>query len=225
MSADCSLLASVPTSHPRFAEPRPSPRQLNSLSSCSRVCLRVAQPPSALQQCCSEQAFCTADQVAPGWARPTRRYRTFAEEISCRDARRTSRSHGVGAECLLFAAQIEVNKLNQYRSFSRSLPDAGQWSIWSALQSPSISSPELPVRLRPGVVELRPRRLPVDSTRRCRRATIAWTSAPTPSPLSRAAGDLLPARRALSAVSVPRSSRMRSLAVAVFGAPRRHMPQ
>lgn len=94
--------------------------------------LLQAQPLSpALQQLLSlsSQRLQLADQVAQSKARSGKAVQDSPrEEQQLQMLAGQAGSHGVGAEQvrLLFAAQIEANKLVQYRLLSRPLPDAGQ---------------------------------------------------------------------------------------------------
>ncbi|UGX00650.1 chorismate mutase [Pseudomonas aeruginosa] len=94
--------------------------------------LLQAQPLSpALQQLLSlsSQRLQLADQVAQSKARSGKAVQDSPrEKQQLQMLAGQAGSHGVGAEQvrLLFAAQIEANKLVQYRLLSRPLPDAGQ---------------------------------------------------------------------------------------------------
>lgn len=94
--------------------------------------LLQAQPLSpALQQLLSlsSQRLQLADQVAQSKAQSGKAVQDSPrEEQQLQMLAGQAGSHGVGAEQvrLLFAAQIEANKLVQYRLLSRPLPDAGQ---------------------------------------------------------------------------------------------------
>lgn len=103
------------------------------LPSCScKAPLLQAQPLSpALQQLLSlsSQRLQLADQVAQSKAQSGKAVQDSPrEEQQLQMLAGQAGSHGVGAEQvrLLFAAQIEANKLVQYRLLSRPLPDAGQ---------------------------------------------------------------------------------------------------
>lgn len=94
--------------------------------------LLQAQPLSpALQQLLSlsSQRLQLADQVAQSKAQTGKAVQDSPrEEQQLQMLAGQAGSHGVGAEQvrLLFAAQIEANKLVQYRLLSRPLPDAGR---------------------------------------------------------------------------------------------------
>lgn len=108
--------------------------------------LLQAQPLSpALQQLLSlsSQRLQLADQVAQSKAQSGKAVQDSPrEEQQLQMLAGQAGSHGVGAEQvrLLFAAQIEANKLVQYRLLSRPLPDAGQAVDLSASAAASISS-------------------------------------------------------------------------------------
>lgn len=161
--------------------------------------LLQAQPLSpALQQLLSlsSQRLQLADQVAQSKAQSGKAVQDSPrEELQLQMLAGQAGSHGVGAEQvrLLFAAQIEANKLVQYRLLSRPLPDAGQAVDLERIRSRLNQA-------QPGsCCAATPRRSPNcasttagrGSTRRCngRYATIAWTKLHAIA-LSRAAGDL-----------------------------------
>ena len=124
--------------------------------------LLQAQPLSpALQQLLSlsSQRLQLADQVAQSKAQSGKAVQDSPrEEQQLQMLAGQAGSHGVGAEQvrLLFAAQIEANKLVQYRLLSRPLPDAGQAVDLSASAAASISSTwSCCARYAPALAELR----------------------------------------------------------------------
>lgn len=132
--------------------------------------LLQAQPLSpALQQLLSlsSQRLQLADQVAQSKAQSGKAVQDSPrEEQQLQMLAGQAGSHGVGAEQvrLLFAAQIEANKLVQYRLLSRPLPDAGQAvgleRIRNRLNQLNL---EAAARLRPGARRTARRRLSAEA--------------------------------------------------------------